>query len=76
MLWTLFTLGLRVMRSRLHAKEHMGLHEPLTDLRALVQQRLSCSAEDMPHQNGSASLEQRLVLAAQQCVAEFLLDVS
>jgi hypothetical protein len=76
-LFALFPEPTRPWAGLVHAKPFWGLHPPLTDLRSLVESRLHSACADSEHManGGAADLRQRLVLAAEQCVAEYLLEV-
>ena len=59
-----------------HARQHWGIHPPLTDLPTLIE-RLEHSQNSLggAAENGNSSMAHRMEAAARQCVAEYLLEV-
>ena len=62
---------------KLHARQHWGIHPPLTDLHILIE-RLdqSGSSPSKASENGNLSMHDSVAAAARQCVANYLLEVS
>ena len=61
---------------KLHARQHWGIHLPLTDLHTLIE-RLdqSESRHSGAVENGNANVQHHVAAAARQCVADYLLEV-
>ena len=62
---------------KLHARQHWGIHPPLTDLHTLIE-RLdqSGNGHSRATENGTSSMHDSMAAAARQCVANYLLEVS
>ncbi len=61
---------------KLHARQHWGIHPPLTNLHTLIE-RLDQSGDNHSGatENGNSSVQDRMAAAARQCVADYLLEV-